>query len=460
MSWLVISVLSGAMVADACSCTRSPTTCESVATAEVAFIGTVLQGTDDGVVPRRGFMGRTAVVALETVVRGLPGELREVRVNPAIGTSCTLELKPGQRWLILGWRDGESNLVRTHMCTGSRDILPGDTEIRRIVDSYRGGANLFIGNVRRYRGWDSQWRSDNFEPDVEVKLSGTAGERSLRTDKTGRFEMEGLAAGEYRFTVSKPGLRAELLPDRRSEYGKAPDKIVIPQHGCVQAPILMWPDTQISGRVQRTDGQPVAGLRVVAFQWGDDNHPRVVRSVATSEDGRYVLPRLPVGRYSVGIRSESGVDGEYPATFYPSAPSQNGATLLEITDGKAVNGIDFQVSPARKRLTVRVRVVWPDQRPARLAIIRLEHAQTGEILGNPMDFRSSMTDAQGFATIRVYEGTEYLLSATWQKIEPQTGVLVGKTVAWHSTNRVRLIGAPDSSITLVLRETPDPQPLQ
>ena len=143
---LVLSLLAVTIGAEACSCVRYPTSCESLATAKVAFIGTVTQGTepDDAVEPGQGFGTRRAIVTVETGVRGLRDDVREVRVNSAVGTSCYFELKARERWLILGAVSaGDPHLVHTGVCSGSVEMRPENTEISQIVASYLGGPNLF-----------------------------------------------------------------------------------------------------------------------------------------------------------------------------------------------------------------------------------------------------------------------------------------------------------------------------
>ena len=49
--------------------------------------------------------------------------------------------------------------------------------------------------------------------------------------------------------------------------------------------------------------------------------------------------------------------------------------------------------------------------------------------GYAADPRSDFTDADGFTTIRLYAGTEYTLSATWQQLERKADGAVGRTLA-------------------------------
>jgi len=70
------------------------------------------------------------------------------------------------------------------------------------------------------------------------------------------------------------------------------------------------------------------------------------------------------------------------------------------------------------------------------------------------------TNEDGVLAIQLYEGTEYTLSATWQKLERKAGDIVGRTVAWHHTNSARLIAAPEATVTLTLNERPEALPFR
>ena len=456
---LGLALLSTAIAAQACSCGSYPTTCASLAAAKVAFIGTVTQGTEsEDATPPRGFGNREAVLTVETIVRGLMDGTREIRVNPMIMTSCYFPLKIGQRLLIVGGtNDREPNVVHTGVCSGSREILDGDAEIERMVATHLGGPSLFFGTVRLYKDWDSRWRKDNLVPGAEVKLTG-AKDWSTRTGESGRFEVEGLPAGEYQLAVTKSGLSAELSADSPFRDGEEPGKFVMPERGCVEAPVLLFPDTSISGTVRGVDGGPIAGIKVVALRIEDGGRARSARGVKTGKDGRYVIPRLLAGTYAVGINAERGSDSEYPTTYHPSSPTQQGAMQVTVGADKSADGIDILVLPKRNAVTVRVRVVWPDKQPVERAIVRAEHPETGIVYST--DFRSGFTNKDGFATIQLFEGTEYTLSSTWQKMETTPENRIGRTVAWHHTNRPKFVAAPEATVTLTMSETPEPHPFR
>jgi hypothetical protein len=517
-----ISFLIAGAVAKACSCARVPTTCELLASAKVAFIGTVKQGTAPDAPgaekrPGAGFGagGRLAIVSIETMVRGLPADTLEIQVNPMLGTSCYMEMKAGERWLIFGGVGGTNpEVVMTGGCTGSTRIPPTDPHrINRMVASYQATQqqpsspvpNFVFGDVRIYKGWDTQWRNDNFVADAEVELvpvasttnsthgaansEPTPGRKpwSAKTGTSGKFEVEGLDPGAYRLSVKKDSLGAELQPrDAFRDFGESlPVQVQVPTNGCMELSVVLRPETRISGTVRSAavdNWKPVPQVKVTAFEL-DQSHGRrqSVRSAVTDDRGRYEITRIPAGTYVVGVNAERGEDSlNYPTTFHPSAASQHGATRVELVESNpnptapsrmVADGIDIALPASRRAVSVRVQVVWPDGRPAENAMLRIEHPENGGIYSvgrstNGLDNRlDGFTGVGGYTTVQLYEGTEYTVSAVWQKIERQSPVtgtagavaprFPGRTLAWHLTDRLKVTAAPQAEVRLTLSDQPD-----
>jgi len=297
----------------------------------------------------------------------------------------------------------------------------------------------------------SRWRQDNLLAGVDVTLNGGATEWAARTTESGQVDVEGLPAGEYQLTVAKAGLSPEIASDRRSREGPESEKIVMPERGCVEAPILMWPANSISGSVRDIDGHPVEGLTVDAYEFAMDSsgRRRFIRSAVTGANGQYTIARMYPGRYAVAVNAEPGADGEYATTFHKAAASRHGARPIVIANEESVTGIDLVVPRKRRLLSIKVQVLWPDKQPVASAKVANEHLENGIIdPPNSAGSRSSWTDRDGFVTIPVYEGTKYTLSATYLRRRSD------RTVAEHFTNRVKIVAAPDTTVTLILNPLP------
>lgn len=117
---------------------------------------------------------------------------------------------------------------------------------------------------------------------------------------------------------------------------------------------------------------------------------------------------------------------------------------MTVVDGKSMNDADIRAPLPRQLVTMRVRVLWPDDRPAADASVYLEHPENGEI-----SRRALRTDAQGFATIAVYDGAAYKTRATWALWE-QSGKR--RPLSWHRADAAAFVGSPGRIVVLRLSE--------
>lgn len=428
----------GAAIVSATAYLYGASTCEAIARAEIAFVGTVVIGSEsdpDGP-PRLG--NQVATVRVESILRGLAEGPREVRVNPAIGQGTHLSLRSGQRWLFIGGLDDRDNtVIFTSSDSGSQRFGPESSEyLTAVVDSFLTGPNLVIGGA---------WMAGSKPvPGAEVTLVRKDTKWSGRTNASGRFEARGLPAGEYKFGIAKEKLVAERHTGSGFEDGKVPDKIVVPERGCVEAPVYLWPDTRVSGTVTSADGNPVRGTKVTALRLDKDNKYDNDRTAITGDNGQYSFSRLLPGKYVFGINAGRGVDEAYATTYHPASPTQSGATPVIVGDNGAVDDIDIRTPLPRRLVTMRVRVVWPDGRPAAGAYATLilpERPGTSRTI--------DATDAQGFASIQVFDGSAYEMSATWALWE-QTEKR--RPLSWHRADAVPFVGSPGRVVVLRLNE--------
>jgi hypothetical protein len=416
-------------------------------------VGTVITGTE---VPQtseqRPFGGVPATVRVETIVRGLDAKIKEVQVSPAIGSSCYFAMRAGERWLVFGGYDEKRGMVGTGLCSGSRQILPGDAIVERMTRSFVAGPNLFFGNVRRYKGWDSRWRDDNLLPGVEVRLYRPQKDWTAKTDKRGYFEVDGLPAGEYNFEVRSQGLSAEEPEDSLGNSGSGvPSKIHIQETGCVEAPVMMWPDQGITGVLRGPSGTPVVGVAVAAYRLDDRGQARKVREAKSSADGHYVLPRLEDGTYMAGVNGAVEFDNEpYRMTFYPAAHSRRDAVRITIR-GNTVSGIDIVLDAPRTPVKVTVRAVSADGKPAPVTWVEVVREDKGRIWLTPVNRTGPVlpyglyTDKSGQLMVELFEGDAYIFSAEWLAPMP-----AGQPSRRQTARKVRTVATRDSPVVLRL----------
>lgn len=133
--------------------------------------------------------------------------------------------------------------------------------------------------------------------DVEVYAT-SEGSAIFEGMKTARTDTE----GAYSLTVDRPG--AYLVSARDGAAGVEVAATV----GRSEAPEidLAIPDTMLSGRVKRSDGEPAGGIQINVqredglgrIRWSGDQ-------ATTDDDGRWEIPSLEPGVYTVRVNSSS-----------------------------------------------------------------------------------------------------------------------------------------------------------
>src|SRR5688572_4258936 len=97
----------------------------------------------------------------------------------------------------------------------------------------------------------------------------------------------------------------------------------------------------VAGILTTEAGVPAAGVRVFAIEVPRDpadTSKTLVSLDETDEQGRYVLENVPPGRYYI---MAGHVDRP---TFYPGRMERESGTVLNVSSGSAISGINFVVS--------------------------------------------------------------------------------------------------------------------
>jgi hypothetical protein len=102
--------------------------------------------------------------------------------------------------------------------------------------------------------------------------------------------------------------RSARMPACPFRFGAAAALSLVVAAGAVAAPRpAALPDGYITGRVESDDG-PEAGVWVIAQT--DELKTPYIKIVVTDDDGRYVLPEMPVATYRVWVRGYGLVDSD------------------------------------------------------------------------------------------------------------------------------------------------------
>lgn len=151
--------------------------------------------------------------------------------------------------------------------------------------------------------------------DVVVTLSApggagpasTAAQRKVLTDGSGRFVFQGLPAGRYSISATRPGYVTGSLGKLVPRGGGAPLQLRDSERA-IDLRILVWKHAALRGRVTDEAGEPVVGARVTVLRRAlVSGRPGYTSGVtATTDDrGEYRASGLEPGAYVVGVLATS-----------------------------------------------------------------------------------------------------------------------------------------------------------
>jgi len=180
------------------------------------------------------------------------------------------------------------------------------------------------------------------------------GQTSMLTGPDGKFQFDGLPAGQSTVTVRKPGFftEEEIQPSgggqRLATTGPNTSPIVL----------KLIPEGVIYGKISGDDSEPIEGLPIQLLAQRLQNGRKVWEERAgatTDEEGMFRIAELHPGNYFLSAGpsrapvtfpsklSQSGAQG-IPVTFYPSGSDLVAASPIPITPGKRFE-VNLSLSP-------------------------------------------------------------------------------------------------------------------
>jgi protocatechuate 3,4-dioxygenase beta subunit len=137
--------------------------------------------------------------------------------------------------------------------------------------------------------------------------AATAAQRKVLTDGSGRFAFQGLPAGRYSITATRPGYVTGSLGKLVPRGGGAPLQLRDGERA-TDLRILVWKHAALRGRVTDEAGEPVVAARVTvlrrALVSGRSGYTSGV-TATTDDRGEYRASGLEPGTYVVGVLATS-----------------------------------------------------------------------------------------------------------------------------------------------------------
>ncbi len=410
-----VLLLAARAFADVCHMSELP--CSRAASAPVVFSGTVSMGDGASAIRMR----------VDRAIRGIETG-NEIRVSPSGRPESFAEVRPGDRWLVMGTMEGSA--VRSGWCDGMRRIEP-DSPVARMVEALSGGPNLVAGRLLV-----------GAEPlaGAAVRLSREGSEWTAASERDGWFEWRGIPDGSYRFLVESNTIPIHVRFSRNVE---------VPVHGCAEALAYIFPAGQVDGFVFAGNGLPLAHFPVIALEKSGDGlavFPR--RRTESLAGGSYSLTGLREGSYLIAVEPpKNPLGAEFTTRYYPAADSVGQASPVNVSN-RIERGIDIRMGPRRAKVPVTIRVVFADGRPATGAMIRVELDGIDLMSHDPRDIRKSLTGSSGLVRQELLEGEEYEISAAWARVDHAGPP---KVISRMSADALTVRAAAGSEVLLVLR---------
>ena len=188
------------------------------------------------------------------------------------------------------------------------------------------------------------------------------------TDIEGRYQISGLAAGQYQVWTLTPGIIAEgggfpYFPF----YGSVKGILLAANEDVQNVDLKLVRGSVITGRITDSDNHPVV-LERITVQMVDQNGASRLGPLGSSIDemyqtddrGIYRIFGLPAGRYKISTGSDPSQGmrrgQRYKRTFHPDTNDESKAAIVELKEADEATNIDIKVQTAASSYVVSGRV--------------------------------------------------------------------------------------------------------
>lgn len=311
----------------ACICAVPSSPCEFYASqhGQPTFVGVVVaKSSISDVIGQRHTTVSKITFQVEEAFIGLTDKSVDIYGE---GTTCDFQFDLGVQYLVYGFRE-EDGKIRTSRCTRTAEATRATQDIQflRSLPTQLGGK--IFGVVVNEQDQPSSIGGT-------VTASGKDGNHNAPVTTSGKYDLNGLAVGDYRLTFTPPDNTSKI-----EEF-----KVSIPVNGSCANTGFRLGKTTVSGMVVDGSESPVSKATVLLFYALDGEfRPEAALKTITDRYGRFTFHRVEAAKFILSVKSDNSEMTSLPSTLRPLE-----TRVLEIHNGdRQVSGLIVRVASSSR----------------------------------------------------------------------------------------------------------------